>query len=166
MSTEVATGVEGEGMYNHIGMSAEHHNCNNRVVADNPTMCGSYCIRKVGYPSGIRDEAVEGEENGNEDVNKIDGSNNQVQAAVAAAVEVRGDGPDTDNDCAVDNYIDLNAALAVLEASRVADLAVLGVSPGVVDLAVLGVSGVVDLAVLGVSDVVDRVLKTRDVNAY
>ena len=110
--------MEDEGTSSQTGMSAEHHNCNNHVVTDNPTMCGSCCVRKVGYPSGIRDETVEaaaavgeGEENGNEGVNKIDGRNNQVRAAV----EVCGDGLDTG--------IDLNAVLAVLRVSGVVDRA-------------------------------------------
>lgn len=66
--------MEGEETCKHIGMLAEHHSCNNQVLADNPTMCGSCCVRKVGYPNGIRDEvvvevaAVVGGENGNEGV--------------------------------------------------------------------------------------------------
>ena len=110
--------MEGEGTCKHIGMSAEHHSCNSQVLEDNPMMCGSCCVRMVGYPSGIRDEVAavaaavgEGEENGNEGVNKIDGRNNQVRAAV----EVCGDGLDTG--------IDLNAALAVLRVSGVVDRA-------------------------------------------
>ena len=142
--------MEDEGTSSQTGMSAEHHNCNNHVVTDNPTMCGSCCVRKVGYPSGIRDETVEaaaavgeGEENGNEGVNKIDGRNNQVwvgvaAAAAAAAIEVcEVCGADLDTDCAVDTGIDLNAALAVLGVSVVVDQARDRVLNAV--LAVLGV---------------------------